>query len=186
MKITIETIKKTYAKVEGGVLIPTEQGFLTNDKLQEYFESFINVKYTANMEKELDDIAASKITKDQALNEFYNDFIKLYDKADDTMEHVKPAPTGKFCPTCGSPLVLRKGKYGEFYGCGNFPNCNYMEKKEIEVPSNAKKCPKCKKKLKLPIPYKKGIKSVICPKCNKKFSMLVLKSEKIEIISKKK
>lgn len=49
-----------------------------------------------------------------------------------------------------------------------------------------KKCPKCKKKLKLPIPYKKGIKSVICPKCSKKFSMLVLKSEKIEIISKKK
>ena len=140
---TIETIKKTYAKVEDGVLIPIDQGFLTNDKLQEYFDSFINVKYTANMEKELDDIAASKITKDQALNEFYNDFIKLYDKADDTMEHVKPVPTGKFCPTCGSPLVLRKGKYGEFYGCGNFPNCNYMEKKEIEVPSNAKKCPKC-------------------------------------------
>ena len=59
------------------------------------------------------------------------------------MEHVKPAPTGKFCPTCGSPLILRKGKYGEFYGCGNFPNCNYMEKKEVEVPANAKKCPKC-------------------------------------------
>jgi len=49
-----------------------------------------------------------------------------------------------------------------------------------------KKCPKCKKLLKLPIPYKKGIKSVICPKCKKKFSMLVLKSKKLEIISKKK
>ena len=49
-----------------------------------------------------------------------------------------------------------------------------------------KKCPKCKKQLKLPIPYKKGIKSVICPKCKKKFSMLVLKSEKVEIISNKK
>ena len=49
-----------------------------------------------------------------------------------------------------------------------------------------KKCPKCNKLLKLPIPYKKGIKSVICPKCKKKFSMVVLKSEKVEIISKKK
>lgn len=49
-----------------------------------------------------------------------------------------------------------------------------------------KKCPKCKKLLKLPIPYKKGIKSVICPKCKKKFNMLVLKSDKVEIISKKK
>jgi len=49
-----------------------------------------------------------------------------------------------------------------------------------------KDCPKCKKKLKLPLPYKKGLKSVICPKCNKKFKMLVLKSEKVEIISKKK
>ena len=140
---TIETIKKTYAKVEGGVLIPTEQGFITNDKLQEFFKSFINVKYTAKMEKELDNIASTKSTKEHALNEFYSDFIKLFDKANSDMEYVKALPTGKICPTCGSPLVLRKGKYSEFYGCSNFPNCNYMEKKEIEVPKNAKKCPQC-------------------------------------------
>ena len=140
---TIETIKKTYAKVEGGVLIPTEQGFLTNDKLQEYFESFINVKYTANMEKELDNIATSKSTRDVALKEFYNDFIKLYVNADEKMEYVKALPTGKICPNCGSALVLRKGKYSEFYGCENFPTCNYIEKKEVEVPQNAKKCPQC-------------------------------------------
>lgn len=141
---TIETIKKTYAKVEGGVLLPTDQGFLTNDKLQEYFKSFINVKYTANMEKELDNIANSKSTKDSALNEFYNDFIKLYNKADEKMEYVKALPTDKICPTCGGQLVLRKGKYSEFYGCVNYPNCNYMEKKEIDIPKNAKHCPSCK------------------------------------------
>ena len=140
---TIETIKKTYAKVEEGVLIPTDQGFLTNDKLQEFFKSFINVKYTANMEKELDDIATSKLTKEVALNEFYSDFIKLFNIANVDMEYVKALPTGKICPTCGSPLVIRKGKYSEFYGCGNFPNCTYMEKKEVEVPKNAKKCPEC-------------------------------------------
>ena len=140
---TIETIKKTYAKVDGGVLIPIDQGFLTNDKLQEYFKSFINVKYTAKMENELDDIASSKSTKDHALNSFYNDFIKLYENANNNMEYVKALPTGKVCPTCGSPLVLRKGKYSEFYGCENYPTCNYMEKKEAEVPSNAKKCPQC-------------------------------------------
>ena len=104
---TIETIKKTYAKVDGGVLIPIDQGFLTNDKLQEYFKSFINVKYTAKMENELDDIASSKSTKDHALNSFYNDFIKLYENANNNMEYVKALPTGKVCPTCGSPLVLR-------------------------------------------------------------------------------
>ena len=49
-----------------------------------------------------------------------------------------------------------------------------------------KKCPKCKKLLKLPLPYKRGIKSVICPKCNKKFRMLVMRREKVEIISNKK
>jgi len=141
---TIETIKKTYAKVEGGVLIPTEQGILTNDKLQDYFKSFINVKYTAKMEKELDNIATSKTTKETALNEFYLDFIKLYDKANIDMEYIKVLPTGKFCPNCGKPLVIRKGKYSEFYGCSGFPNCNYMEKKEIETPKNAKKCPNCK------------------------------------------
>ena len=140
---TIEIIKKTYAKVEGGVLIPTEQGILTNDKLQEYFKSFINVKYTAKMEKELDNIASSKSTKEHALNEFYLDFIKLFDKANIDMEHIKALPTGKICPVCGSPLVIRKGKYSEFYGCGNFPNCNYMEKKDKEVPENARKCPQC-------------------------------------------
>ncbi len=141
---TIETIKKTYAKVENGVLIPTDQGFLTNDKLQEYFKSFINVKYTANMEKELDNIASAKSTRDVALKEFYNDFIKLYDKAEDKMEYVKALPTGKFCPLCNSPLVIRKGKYSEFYGCSAFPTCTYMEAKEIEVPKNAKSCPSCK------------------------------------------
>ena len=74
----------------------------------------------------------------------YNDFIKLYNNANDKMEYVKALPTGKQCPICGSPLVLRKGKYSEFYGCGNFPSCTYMEKKEIEIPKNAKKCPQCK------------------------------------------
>ena len=141
---TIETIKKTYAKVSEGVLIPTDQGFLTNDKLQDYFKSFINVKYTANMEKELDNIANAKTTKEFALNEFYSDFIKLYDNANEKMEYVSALPTGKTCPVCGGPLVKRKGKYSEFYGCANFPNCNYMEKIEVEVPKNAKQCPNCK------------------------------------------
>ncbi len=141
---TIETIKsRDYVSVTKGYLSPTEQGFLTTDSLQSYFSDIINVKYTANMETQLDDIAESKITKVNVLNDFYQDFDKIYTYAFSTMPKETPKTTGEICPKCGANLVIRKGKYGEFIGCSNYPSCNYIKEKEKTIPENTKKCPKC-------------------------------------------
>lgn len=141
---TIDTIKaRDYVSVSKGYLSPTDQGFLTTDNLQSYFSDIINVKYTADMETKLDDIAESKLSKTSVLNDFYMDFDKVYTYAFSTMPKEGPKSTGEICPKCGANLVVRKGKFGEFIGCSNYPNCNYIKEKEKVIPENAKKCPKC-------------------------------------------
>lgn len=140
---TIETLKKReYIISKSGFLSPSEQGMLTTDKLQEYFSSFINVKYTANMENKLDEIVSNTSSRDTTLSKFYQDFISLYQTADAKMEVEPLKQTGEMCPTCGNPLVIRKGKYGNFVGCSSYPQCNFMKK---YIPENAKSCPKCQK-----------------------------------------
>ena len=141
---TIDTIKaRNYVTSLKGFLLPTEQGILTTDSLQLYFADIINVKYTANMESQLDEIAVAKISKSNVLNNFYIDFEKVYTFAFSNMKKEPPKTTGEVCPNCGAELVYRKGKFGEFVGCSNYPTCNYIKEKEKELPPNAKKCPKC-------------------------------------------
>ncbi len=144
---TYATIMKTiqdrgYVKLEDKKFFPTEIGFETNDKLQEFFSNIVNVEYTANMETELDDIAEHKINNIEVLEKFYEEFAPLVEKAFKEMEKKEPTKTGESCPECGSDLVIRKGKYGEFVACSNYPTCKYVKKEEKEVKSLAK-CPKC-------------------------------------------
>ena len=137
------TIKdRGYVTLEDKKFVPTEIGFETTDKLQEFFSSIVNVKYTANMETDLDKIAEDKADYHEILKNFYDEFSPLVDNAFKNMEKKPAEETGEKCPECGSPLVIRKGKYGEFVACSNFPKCKYIkkEKKEITVVC---KCPKC-------------------------------------------
>ena len=137
----IDTLKsRAYVTTQRGYLSPTEQGILTNDKLQDYFNTIINIDYTAQMESNLDEIAINKIAKLDVLHKFYDDFITLYHNADHSMEVVAAKEVGELCPLCNSPLLYRHGKYSEFIGCSNYPSCNYIKK---EIPANAKKCPEC-------------------------------------------
>ena len=139
---TITTLlARDYVENKKGSLIPTEQGDLTVEKLDEYFPKYMDASYTAKMESDLDAIAEGKVDKNTLLNAFWSEFQKYYDAADQNMEKVQPKEVGRNCPKCGSPLVLRKGKYGEFVGCSNYPNCNYIEKEEKE--SIDKTCPIC-------------------------------------------
>ena len=144
---TIATLKeREYIKLEKRMIHPTEQGILTIDKLNEYFDSIINVKYTANMESDLDKIASGDLAKEDELTSFYQNFMPIYDKALKNMESKYPIPTDEICPECGSPLVIRLGKYGEFTSCSNYPNCNYI-KKEVNEEDNDTGivCPVCHK-----------------------------------------
>lgn len=140
---TMKTLKdRGYVKVIEKKFHPTEIGIETTDKLQEFFSNIINVEYTAKMETDLDLITEEKQDNIRVLRDFYNDFEPLVKKAFTDMEKAQPKSTGEICPECGNELVIRKGRYGEFTACSNYPSCKYIkqEKKEIKVIC---KCPKC-------------------------------------------
>lgn len=141
----ISTIKdRGYVTLEDKKFVPTEVGFETTDKLQEFFSSIVNVKYTANMEKDLDEIAEGNEDYKKMLKEFYDNFAHLVDNAFKNMEKKKPEETGEKCPECGSPLVIRKGKYGQFTACSNYPTCKYIKKENKQTEKEIIcKCPKC-------------------------------------------
>ena len=131
---TIDTIKERgYVKVEDKKFVPTEIGIETTDKLQEFFSDIINVEYTKNMEEELDKIADGNLVWNEVLKEFYDIFEPRVKKAFSDMEKKEAEETGEMCPECGSPLVKRTGRYGEFVACSNYPECKYIKKEEKQV-----------------------------------------------------
>lgn len=139
----METLKtRGYTKMEDKKFVPTEIGIEITDKLQEFFSHIINVEYTANMEENLDEIAEGKIDYKKTLRDFYNDFEPSVKEAFSEMEKKAPEKTGEDCPECGSPLVIRKGKYGEFTACSNYPTCKYIKQEPKEVKEICK-CPTC-------------------------------------------
>jgi len=140
---TMATLKKrNYVTVDQKKFIPTEQGILTSDSLREFFDAVINVEYTANMENDLDLIAVEEIESVSVLQKFYDKFEPMVLKADESMVKIEAKPTGEDCPECGSPLVFRKGRYGEFIACSGFPKCRYIKAEEREVEVFCK-CPSC-------------------------------------------
>ena len=139
----METIKdRGYVVIEDKKFVPTSIGIETTDKLQEGFGDIINVEYTAAMETDLDEIAEAKLDNVEVLKDFYNKFEPLVEDAFKNMEKVAPEETGEVCPNCGSPLVIRKGRYGEFVACSNYPTCKYIKKEEVEVKEICG-CPNC-------------------------------------------
>ena len=140
---TMDTLKeRDYVTIQDKKFFPTEMGIETTDKLQEFFSNIINVEYTAEMETDLDDIADEGKDNVKILKEFYDAFEPLVAKAFDEMEKKAPELTGETCPECGSDLVIRKGRYGAFTACSNYPTCKYIKKEEKEVATICE-CPKC-------------------------------------------
>ena len=139
----IDTLKeRDYIRLEDKKFYPTEVGIETTDKLQEFFQNIINVEYTRDMEEDLDKIAEGNKVWNKVLDNFYKNFEPLVEVAFKDMEKKAPEETGETCPECGKPLVVRKGRYGEFIACSNYPECKYIkkeEKKQVEV----SKCPNC-------------------------------------------
>ncbi|MDQ0362939.1 type I DNA topoisomerase [Breznakia pachnodae] len=134
-------LKKQTETGKTRVFFPTEQGELTDTKLQEFFESLINVKYTAAMEEDLDAIAVGEKDMVKELRDFYNRFQPLLEKAYDEMEKIEPEKTGEKCPECGSDMVIRNGRYGKFEACSNYPECKHIKQDESEKIDET--CPNC-------------------------------------------
>lgn len=162
---TIDTLKeRVYVTIEDKKFIPTDIGIEITDKLQEFFKDIINVKYTKEMEDDLDKIAEGNLIWYNLLDRFYNDFEPKVEVAFKNMEKKAPEETGELCPNCGNPLVIKQSKYGKFVACSNYPECKYIksneEKKELVEIMN---CPHCDGK----IVEKKTRKGKIFYGCNK-------------------
>ncbi len=121
---------------------PTELGFVVVDMLKEYFKDIVDVKFTANLVNELEEIAEGKVHKNQLLQEFYGPFEKTLEKADEAIGHVElPVEVSDVrCERCGRLMVVKQGRYGKFLACPGFPECRNTKPllKDTGV-----KCPKC-------------------------------------------
>ena len=135
-------LKKASASGKTKFFFPTEQGIVTDEKLREYFADVINVKYTAEMEEKLDEIANDKLDNIKELHRFYDEFQPLVDAAYDHMDKYQ-FKTGEVCPECGSDLIIKTGKFGKFIACSNFPKCNYTKSMKEEPVDIGKQCPEC-------------------------------------------
>lgn len=129
------------------VFIPSEQGELTDTKLQEFFSDIINVSYTANMEHHLDEIAAGERNNIEEVRTFYNEFEPLLQNAYENMEKKELERTGEKCPDCGNDLVYRIGRFGKFISCINFPECRYTKGEDEDENAVEEVCPKCGSKM---------------------------------------
>ena len=144
---TVETLKvRNYVDVVDKKFVPTEIGIQITDKLQECFSHIINVEYTANMESDLDKIADGKENWVKVLRDFYDEFEPAIKEAFDKLPKKEAVKTGEDCPNCGSPLVIRKGKYGSFTACSNYPECKYIKQEEKEI-KEIIDCPNCDGKI---------------------------------------
>ncbi|RMI89167.1 type I DNA topoisomerase [Candidatus Phytoplasma solani] len=120
----IFTLKKRfYVDLLEKRFFPTEQGILTIQNLEKFFEQILDTQYTAKMEEDLDQIASGTVDSKQLLQKFYQNFHKLYQIADKMIEKVKPIETDQICNLCQAPLMIKKSRYGQFLGCSRFPEC---------------------------------------------------------------
>jgi DNA topoisomerase-1 len=115
--------EREYVKKEGGRFTPTELGMVVTDLLLESFDDIFDVKYTARMEEELDNIEDGKLDWRAAMSEFYERFDKDLKHAEEHMTDVKrmEKPTDQTCDKCGKPLVIKWGRHGSFIACTGYP-----------------------------------------------------------------
>lgn len=140
---TIQTIlDRGYIVKDGKKLVSTELGELIVNMLTTYFKDIINIPFTANLETELDEIAEHEANKETVLENFYEPFSHLLQKADKEIETVEaPVEVSDVkCEKCGRMMVYKQSRYGKFLACPGFPECRNTKPilKKIGV-----KCPDC-------------------------------------------
>ena len=140
---TLDTIQRRgYVTLDAKRFIPTELGEIVHQLVLEFFPDILNIEFTAQMERDLDEVEEGNRKWVDVIDAFYQDFEKHVQHADAEMEKVviKDEPAGEDCEKCGSPMVYKLGRYGKFMACSNFPECRNTKAivKLIGV-----KCPDC-------------------------------------------
>ncbi|MBI4905593.1 MAG: type I DNA topoisomerase [Acidobacteria bacterium] len=127
--------EREYVKKEGGKFVPTELGMVVTDLLVESFDDIFDVRYTARMEEELDEIEEGKIDWREAMTEFYGKFEKDLEHAERNMTDIKrmEKPTDLVCEKCGKPLVIKWGRHGSFIACTGYPECTNTRELTVDL-----------------------------------------------------
>ena len=112
--------------------------------MKERFPKIVNVKFTAQVEEELDEVQSGKVDWVETLHDFYGDFEKTLKKAKEEMQGVKiqlkEDETDIICEKCGRKMVVKMGRYGKFIACPGYPECKNVKKL---VQETGAECPKC-------------------------------------------
>jgi DNA topoisomerase-1 len=104
----------------------------------------VDLPFTAHMEDDLDKIAAGERNWVAVLRDFYGPFARALEAAERSMEKVELKPedaaAGLVCEKCGSPMVVKNGRFGKFIACSNYPQCRNAKPYVIKTGA---KCPEC-------------------------------------------
>ncbi len=146
---TISTIlNRNYVERDGKSLKPTSLGEVTNKLMSEHFDKIVDVKFTANMEDDLDKVETGKKQWTDTLKTFYKEFETELEAAEADMEgkrvKVPDEETDQVCDVCGKPMVIKIGRYGKFMACTGFPDCTFTKPIMHETGAD---CPYCGKKV---------------------------------------
>ncbi|MBI3680421.1 MAG: type I DNA topoisomerase [Acidobacteria bacterium] len=127
---------REYVTKESGRFVPTELGMVVTDLLVESFDDIFDVRYTARMEEELDEIEDGKLDWRDAMNEFYGKFSKDLEHAERNMTDIKrmEKPTDLVCDKCGKPMVIKWGRHGSFIACTGYPDCTNTRELPVDLP----------------------------------------------------
>ena len=142
---TITTIlAREYVEREGKALKPTPLGEVTTKLMKEQFPEIVDVDFTANMERELDDVDSGKTDWVQTLDHFYEGFSQTLENAEKNMSGEKitvpEEESDEVCEFCGRKMVVKTGRYGKFLACPGYPECKNTKK---IVKDTGGVCPKC-------------------------------------------
>ena len=142
---TISTITShDYVIKEGKYLKPTPLGRVVTGLMKEHFADIVDLKFTNQMEEELDGIENGKAQWRDVLADFYGDFSREMNEAEKAMDGVKlkvpDVLSDEYCDVCGRQMVVKKGRFGYFLACPGFPDCTFTKPIVVEMPG---KCPKC-------------------------------------------
>lgn len=173
----IQTIQdRLYVEQKERRFFATDLGMVVTDLLVKHFPKILDLKFTAHMEDELDDIATAKEDMVKVLDEFYYPFQDALKTAQTQMERVL-IPTSEVCHVCGAPMLLKFGRTGQFLGCSKYPDCKATRplggQPRAEAVASEHACPKCGKPL-LIRENKRGEKFLSCsgyPDCKESFNI---------------
>lgn len=149
---------RDYVKIDKKQLIPSDIAFNVTEVLEKNFSDIVDSKFTSNLENTLDDIAEDKADWQNILKGFYYPFMKKIEEGKTKIASQKTVTKlGESCPDCGGELAIRKGRFGEFVACLNFPKCKYSRNLKNENKTNDENI------------TTKKINSIgiICPSCQK-------------------